>query len=203
VALGGENALPCFSANGVDAVALERIVYNTQAWASPLQEAAALQRFARSSMHSAGGSANAVSSGSAGSPPTEPRRTSSSPPSDFQKDPRWARGGRAECSPTPRRLRILPALLCSILRMASETSRSAGERSVRAGWNFNQGSRGPFNVQWLRVQVWSDRQTMMHGAARLVHDRLRCERRSALSRRGTMVVGAGLRRSCCRRRRWR
>lgn len=28
--LGGENALPCFSPNGVDAVALERIVYNTQ-----------------------------------------------------------------------------------------------------------------------------------------------------------------------------
>ena len=28
--LGGENALPCFSPNGVDATALERIVYNTQ-----------------------------------------------------------------------------------------------------------------------------------------------------------------------------
>ena len=30
VVLAGENALPCFSPNGVDAVALERIVYNTQ-----------------------------------------------------------------------------------------------------------------------------------------------------------------------------
>ena len=30
VVLGGENALPCFSPNGVDATALERIVYNTQ-----------------------------------------------------------------------------------------------------------------------------------------------------------------------------
>ncbi|KAK9915577.1 hypothetical protein WJX75_001044 [Coccomyxa subellipsoidea] len=38
VSLGGENALPCFSPGHVDAVALERIVYNTQAWAPPLQE---------------------------------------------------------------------------------------------------------------------------------------------------------------------
>lgn len=37
VSLGGENALPCFSPGHVDAVALERIVYNTQAWAPPLQ----------------------------------------------------------------------------------------------------------------------------------------------------------------------
>ncbi|CAL8469970.1 g9512 [Coccomyxa elongata] len=38
VLLGGENALPCFSPGHVDAVALERIVYNTQAWSPPLQE---------------------------------------------------------------------------------------------------------------------------------------------------------------------
>lgn len=38
VALAGENALPCFTPNGVDATALDRIVYNTQAWAPPLQE---------------------------------------------------------------------------------------------------------------------------------------------------------------------
>lgn len=31
VVLGGENALPCFTPNGVDATALDRIVYNTQA----------------------------------------------------------------------------------------------------------------------------------------------------------------------------
>ena len=37
VRLGGENALPCFSPGHVDMPALERIVYNTQAWAPPLQ----------------------------------------------------------------------------------------------------------------------------------------------------------------------
>jgi hypothetical protein len=37
VRLGGENALPCFSPGHVDTLALERIVYNTQAWAPPLQ----------------------------------------------------------------------------------------------------------------------------------------------------------------------
>lgn len=35
--LGGENALPCFLPGHVDAVALERVVYNTQAWSPPLQ----------------------------------------------------------------------------------------------------------------------------------------------------------------------
>ena len=35
--MAGENALPCFSPGHVDSVALERIVYNTQAWAPPLQ----------------------------------------------------------------------------------------------------------------------------------------------------------------------
>ena len=35
--MAGENALPCFSPGHVDTVALERIVYNTQAWAPPLQ----------------------------------------------------------------------------------------------------------------------------------------------------------------------
>jgi hypothetical protein len=38
VLLGGENALPCFLPGLVDAVALERIVYNTQSWSPPLQE---------------------------------------------------------------------------------------------------------------------------------------------------------------------
>ncbi|CAK0774322.1 hypothetical protein CVIRNUC_004157 [Coccomyxa viridis] len=38
VLMAGENALPCFSPGHVDTVALERIVYNTQAWAPPLQE---------------------------------------------------------------------------------------------------------------------------------------------------------------------
>ena len=37
VLMAGENALPCFSPGHVDSVALERIVYNTQAWAPPLQ----------------------------------------------------------------------------------------------------------------------------------------------------------------------
>ena len=37
VLMAGENALPCFSPGHVDTVALERIVYNTQAWAPPLQ----------------------------------------------------------------------------------------------------------------------------------------------------------------------
>ncbi len=37
VRLGGENALPCFSPAHADAAALDRIVYNTQAWAPPLQ----------------------------------------------------------------------------------------------------------------------------------------------------------------------
>lgn len=38
VVLAGENALPCFTPNGVDSTALDRIVYNTQAWDPPLQE---------------------------------------------------------------------------------------------------------------------------------------------------------------------
>lgn len=37
VRLGGENALPCFSPAHADAAALDRIVYNTRAWAPPLQ----------------------------------------------------------------------------------------------------------------------------------------------------------------------
>ena len=37
VLMAGENALPCFSPGHVDSVAMERIVYNTQAWAPPLQ----------------------------------------------------------------------------------------------------------------------------------------------------------------------
>ncbi|KAK9828096.1 hypothetical protein WJX81_003753 [Elliptochloris bilobata] len=43
VRLGGENALPCFSSAHADAAALDRIVYNTRAWAPPLQEDAALK----------------------------------------------------------------------------------------------------------------------------------------------------------------
>ena len=35
--MGGENALPCFSPQHIDAAGLDRIVYNTQAWAAPLQ----------------------------------------------------------------------------------------------------------------------------------------------------------------------
>ena len=37
VEMGGENALPCFSPQHIDAAGLDRIVYNTQEWAPPLQ----------------------------------------------------------------------------------------------------------------------------------------------------------------------
>lgn len=37
VEMGGENALPCFSPQHIDLAGLDRIVYNTQAWAPPLQ----------------------------------------------------------------------------------------------------------------------------------------------------------------------
>jgi len=38
VPLGGENALPCFMPNAVDEIALQRVVYNTQPWGTPLQQ---------------------------------------------------------------------------------------------------------------------------------------------------------------------
>ena len=37
VEIGGENALPCFSHMHIDEAGLNRIVYNSQAWAPPLQ----------------------------------------------------------------------------------------------------------------------------------------------------------------------
>jgi hypothetical protein len=39
VHVGGENALPCFMPNVIDEVALQRVVYNTQPWGTPLQQA--------------------------------------------------------------------------------------------------------------------------------------------------------------------
>lgn len=38
VLLGGENALPCFMPNVIDEIALQRVVYNTQPWGTPLEE---------------------------------------------------------------------------------------------------------------------------------------------------------------------
>lgn len=38
VPLGGENALPCFMPNVIDEIALQRVVYNTQPWGTPLEE---------------------------------------------------------------------------------------------------------------------------------------------------------------------
>lgn len=38
VHVGGENALPCFMPNVIDEVALQRVVYNTQPWGTPLQQ---------------------------------------------------------------------------------------------------------------------------------------------------------------------
>lgn len=38
VAVGGENALPCFMPNVIDEIALQRVVYNTQPWGTPLQQ---------------------------------------------------------------------------------------------------------------------------------------------------------------------
>lgn len=38
VQVGGENALPCFMPNVIDEVALQRVVYNTQPWGTPLQQ---------------------------------------------------------------------------------------------------------------------------------------------------------------------
>lgn len=43
VPLGGENALPCFMPNVIDEVALQRVVYNTQPWGTPLQQGAGAQ----------------------------------------------------------------------------------------------------------------------------------------------------------------
>lgn len=40
VAVGGENALPCFMPNVIDEVALQRVVYNTQPWGTPLEQGA-------------------------------------------------------------------------------------------------------------------------------------------------------------------
>ena len=40
VAVGGENALPCFMPNVIDEIALQRVVYNTQPWGTPLQQGA-------------------------------------------------------------------------------------------------------------------------------------------------------------------
>jgi hypothetical protein len=41
VPVAGENALPCFMPNAVDEVALQRVLYNTQPWGTPLQQSAA------------------------------------------------------------------------------------------------------------------------------------------------------------------
>jgi hypothetical protein len=60
VHVGGENALPCFMPNVIDEVALQRVVYNTQPWGTPLQQ---------------GGSVDGGGSGSGG------RSNSSSPTS--------------------------------------------------------------------------------------------------------------------------
>ncbi len=49
--MAGENALPCFSPGHVDSVALERIVYNTQAWAPPLQVPVPLSVWLQQRMH--------------------------------------------------------------------------------------------------------------------------------------------------------
>lgn len=38
VPVAGENALPCFMPNAIDEVALQRVVYNTQPWGTPLQQ---------------------------------------------------------------------------------------------------------------------------------------------------------------------
>ncbi|KAG7674349.1 hypothetical protein Ndes2526B_g05075 [Nannochloris sp. 'desiccata'] len=38
VHVGGENALPCFMPNVINEVALQRVVYNTQPWGTPLQQ---------------------------------------------------------------------------------------------------------------------------------------------------------------------
>lgn len=38
VPISGENALPCFMPNTIDEIALQRVVYNTQPWGSPLQQ---------------------------------------------------------------------------------------------------------------------------------------------------------------------
>lgn len=38
VPLGGENALPCFRPNEIDAAALERMAYNTGPWGTPLEQ---------------------------------------------------------------------------------------------------------------------------------------------------------------------
>lgn len=38
VSIGGENALPCFMPNMMDDMALQRVVYNTQPWGTPLEE---------------------------------------------------------------------------------------------------------------------------------------------------------------------
>ena len=40
VDVGGENALPCFMPNVIDEVALQRVVYNTQPWGTPLEQGA-------------------------------------------------------------------------------------------------------------------------------------------------------------------
>ncbi|KAJ9518075.1 hypothetical protein QJQ45_009994 [Haematococcus lacustris] len=45
VPLAGENALPIFLAGGVDAVALDRIVFNTRAWYGPSSAAAAARHY--------------------------------------------------------------------------------------------------------------------------------------------------------------
>lgn len=38
VALAGENALPCFMPGVIDEIALQRVVYNTQPWGTPLEQ---------------------------------------------------------------------------------------------------------------------------------------------------------------------
>ena len=40
VEVGGENALPCFMPNVIDEIALQRVVYNTQPWGTPLEQGA-------------------------------------------------------------------------------------------------------------------------------------------------------------------
>lgn len=40
VAVAGENALPCFMPGSIDEVALQRVIFNTQPWGTPLQQGA-------------------------------------------------------------------------------------------------------------------------------------------------------------------
>eukprot|EP00887_Chlorella_sp_A99_P003737 scaffold7.g3737.t1 len=153
VPVAGENALPCFMPAAIDEVALQRIVYNTQPWGTPLQQGSSgddatsfgalaspseLIAIAQAAVPSSGPPPGAAAAGSGGGnggggegPEGAGAATSAAAGRPPAGEAAAAAGGGGGGGPPPRSAELPPLRAFTFLRLSNEMMSPAYQESWR------------------------------------------------------------------------